>query len=134
MTARTAMTEAAAAGVTVTLRGNALILEATNPPPEPVVSALREHKAEILRLLGGVAAPAPLCTEQLQNSLAREWVQAVEALAIASRPDGFTPREWQQLVADAERFLKHWAAAAERAGWGRAGRLRCPPPSAHGSL
>ena len=49
--ARVALNAAKAAGVSVKLNGGKLSLKASGPPPEAVVAALKNHKAEIVALL-----------------------------------------------------------------------------------
>jgi len=51
--ARVALNAAKAAGVSVKLNGGKLSLKASGPPPEAVVAALKNHKAEIIALLEG---------------------------------------------------------------------------------
>ena len=51
MTALEALQAARAVGVDVVLQGNGLALEASSPPPEAVLEALSQNKAEIVALL-----------------------------------------------------------------------------------
>ena len=53
MSATAVLKEARAAGIRVAVDGRDLVLEAAAPPPEAILVALREHKAEIVRLLAG---------------------------------------------------------------------------------
>jgi hypothetical protein len=45
------------------------------------------------------------------------WIEGVGLLRAASGPDGYPRHAWQQLVADAERFLARWATQAASLGW-----------------
>ena len=51
MTAAEALRTARAAGVEIALDGDDLVLEASSPPPEPVLEALSRNKAGIVALL-----------------------------------------------------------------------------------
>ena len=51
MTALEALQAARAVGVDVVLQGNGLALEASSPPPDAVLEALSQNKAEIVALL-----------------------------------------------------------------------------------
>ena len=51
MKAAAALRTARAASVEITLDGDDLILEASSPPPEPVLDALSRNKARIVALL-----------------------------------------------------------------------------------
>jgi hypothetical protein len=53
VSATAVLKEARAAGIRVAVDGRDLVLEAATPPPEPILAALRQHKAEIVRLLSG---------------------------------------------------------------------------------
>ena len=53
MSAAAALKAARAAGIRVAVDGRDLVLEAAVPPPEAILIALRQHKAEIVRLLAG---------------------------------------------------------------------------------
>ena len=56
MSAVAALEAARAAGVRVSLDGRDLSLRAAREPPSAVLASLREHKAEIVGLLGLMAA------------------------------------------------------------------------------
>ena len=51
MSATKALQAAREAGVTISARGDELMLEAKAPPPPSIIDALRQHKAEIVALL-----------------------------------------------------------------------------------
>lgn len=51
MSAAEALGVAQAAGVTVVVEGDNLVLEAAAPPPDPVISLLTRHKSDIVRML-----------------------------------------------------------------------------------
>jgi hypothetical protein len=58
MSAAAILRAAGAAGVRIMLNGDRLKLDASAPPPPELLAALREHKAELLRLLQSPAAPS----------------------------------------------------------------------------
>ena len=45
------------------------------------------------------------------------WEKGVARLASTLPPRDYPARAWQQLIADAERFLDHWGAQAAAFGW-----------------
>jgi hypothetical protein len=111
------------AGGRILVRGWHLRLSAPAPLPDTLIAQVRQHKAEILDVLG-TAAPA---TSQKQRPGAspaytvpasvERWRQGVERLGAMSLPPGYPEHAWTQLLADAERFLDSWGIQAARLGW-----------------
>ena len=46
-----------------------------------------------------------------------EWIEGVSLLAAIARPASIRAPRWQQIIADADRFLGDWAAKASALGW-----------------
>ena len=90
MTAAEALRTARAAGVEIALDGDDLVLEASSPPPEPVLDALSRNKAGIVALLrpGG------------DGWSADDWQVYFDERAGIAEFDGFLPR----LEAEAQAF------------------------------
>jgi hypothetical protein len=109
MTAADALAAATIAGVTVTLDADgSLMLKANARPPDSVVSALQQHKADIITLLSRrPAASSPHCTP----------VTSAFAALESRRPDHIDAGAWRQAVEDGRRFLMQRGAEAERLGW-----------------
>jgi hypothetical protein len=99
MNALMALDAAQAAGVTVKVDGNGLLLEAPVAPPAQVIEALGRHKTEILKLLGAT-----------ENGWEHEDWRAYfdERAAIAEYDGGFT-RSDADLCAF-EDCIDHWLA------------------------
>ncbi len=90
MTAAEALRTARAAGVEIALDGDDLVLEASSPPPEPVLEALSRNKAGIVALLrpGG------------DGWSAEDWQVYFDERAGIAEFDGVLPR----LAAEAQAF------------------------------
>ena len=82
MTAAEALRKAWAAGVEIALDGDDLVLEASSPPPEPVLEALSRNKAGIVALLrpGG------------DDESAEDWQVYFDERAGIAEFDGALPR------------------------------------------
>ena len=110
------------AGGRILVRGGHLRLSAPAPLPDTLIAQVRQHKAEILDVLG-TAAPA---TSQRQRPCASprhcgNHHRALAARRCAAQLDvtasSYPERAWTQLLADAERFLDRWGFQAARLGW-----------------
>lgn len=107
MSAIDALAAASAAGVAVTLDGDALILEAPKLPPD-VVALLKSVKPDLLRVLA-----------------AREAAQA--ALA-ARQPADCSESHWKPARRGLERFVSEgWGEQAALLGWTADELYRLPP-------
>ena len=107
MSALDALAVASAAGVTITLDHDGLILEASKLPPD-VVTMLKSVKPDLLRVLA-----------------AREAAQV--ALA-AKRPADCPESDWKPARRGLERFIAEgWGDQAALLGW-TAEELYCLPP------
>ena len=115
MTLKTAL----AAGMTIAVDGEDLVLAAEAPPSADMLHALTCHKPEIVRLLRHKGAGPSGIRRQSPATCGgpAEWVSGFAALAAAEPPDGFTQQQWRQLLEDAESFLDGWASEAIRQGW-----------------
>jgi hypothetical protein len=108
------------AGGRILVRGEHLRLSAPEPLPDTLIAEVRQHKAQILDLLG---TTAPSLSEQQRPSASpvetsiELWRRGVERLSSMSPPSGYPERAWTQLLADAGRFLDRWGAQAARLGW-----------------
>jgi hypothetical protein len=107
MSALDALATASAAGVTITLDGNELILEAPKLPPD-VVGLLRGVKADLLRVLA-----------------AREAAHT----ALAAKPPSDCPEsQWKPARRGLERFIAdRWGDQAALLGWTAEELYRVPP-------
>jgi hypothetical protein len=119
MNAAGALEAARAVGVCVTIDGDDLVHEAAPRPPDATLEDLRRLKPAIVSLLQGGRKE-----EIAQHRLARDhrgvpvdWTDGVASLPTAVPLEGFSPAQWCQLVADAERFLHDWGEEAARHVW-----------------
>ena len=123
MTAAPVIEAVRRAGGTILVRGDYLRLTAPAPLPDTLVAEVRQHKVEILDLLG-TTGPAVSETQRPSTSPAQivgtsveRWRRGVERLSSMSPPPSYPERAWAQLSADAERFLDRWGKQAARLGW-----------------
>ena len=120
MTAAPVIEAVRQAGGRILVRGEHLRLSAPVPLPDTLIAEVRQHKAEILDLLG---TAAPAVSERLRPSASpveisvERWHRGVERLSSMSAPPGYPEHAWTQLLADAERFLDRWGTQAARLGW-----------------
>ena len=120
--ARVALNAAKAAGVSVKLNGGKLSLKASGPPPEAVVAALKNHKAEIVALLKAeqAAFDERAAIIEFDGGAPRAWAEALARLDPVCPPGDISPARWLQFIDDCGRFLDDgWAARAAALGWGR---------------
>jgi len=119
--ARVALNAAKAAGVSVKLNGGKLSLKASGPPPEAVVAALKNHKAEIVALLEAeqAAFDERAAIIEFDGGAPRAWAEALARLDPVCPPGDISPARWLQFIDDCGRFLDDgWAARAAALGWG----------------
>jgi hypothetical protein len=108
------------AGGRILVRGDHLRLSAPVPLPDGLIAEVRQHKAEILDLLG---TAAPVFSERQRPSASpveisiERWRRGVERLSSMSPPLRYPERARTQLLVDAGRFLDRWGTQAERLHW-----------------
>lgn len=124
MSAVLALRAAEVAGVVVALGVDELVLEASSAPPALITEAVFRHRGEIAALLryggAGIGQPGRLDGERLGAEAKRapaEWAEALARLSLMPRPDGFTAKQWDQILRDAEGFVEEWAEKAAQFGW-----------------
>ena len=105
------------AGGAITLRDDRLRLSAPAPLPEHLVQELRRRKTELLDHLRHAPGSALRESALIASKNIESWADGVARLAAMARPDTYPAHAWQQLIADAERFLDRWAAQAVALGW-----------------
>ncbi len=95
--------------------GDGLVVSAPKPLPEPIMTELRAHKAEVIDFLTRPVARVVLlhCPPDVPG----EWVQGVADLLAMARPASCSNVKWQVLREDAYRFLRDHAARAHELGW-----------------
>ena len=95
--------------------GDGLVVEAPAPLPEPIMTELRAHKAEVIDFLNRPVARVVLlhCPPGVPGA----WVQGVADLLAMARPASCPDAKWQALREDAYRFLRDYAARAHELGW-----------------
>jgi TubC N-terminal docking domain len=113
------------AGGAIALQGDRLRLSAPEPLPQELLEDLRLHKEELIDYLhhsgqlrlGEHAAAPPGAAATSPNETVAAWADGVARLRRMPPPRNYPEHAWQQLIADAERFLHHWVAQAHRLGW-----------------
>jgi hypothetical protein len=125
LSAALALRAAEVAGVAVALGANELLLEAPSAPPPLVLDAVFQHRSEIADLLRhrhehaherlrGDHVAGRTSTRKRPPA---NWAEALARLSLMPRPEGFTPRQWDHVLLDAERFVADWAEKAAAFGW-----------------
>jgi hypothetical protein len=127
MTAAIALSAAEFAGVVVELHGQQLLLQASKRPPAVVVRAVVQHRIGIAHLLRrrtdqGIAVLDLRATiaargRKIPPSPSPDWAEALAALSICRRLEGFSQQRWTRLLIDAERFVEQWGDRASELGW-----------------
>jgi hypothetical protein len=120
VTAAVALKAAEVAEVIVKLRSSKLVLQAQSRPSELVVKAVVQHRGGISDLLrqrgvGGNSFNSKGIPTSARPS--SDWAEALAALSLAKRPDGFSENQWQRILCDAEQFVGTWAEKATSLGW-----------------
>ena len=95
--------------------GDGLVVEAPNPLPEPIMTALRAHKAEVIDFLNRPVARVVLLG--VPPGVPEAWVQGVADLLAMTCPASCPDAKWQVLREDAYHFLRDHAARAHELGW-----------------
>ena len=95
--------------------GDGLVVEAPEPLPEPIMTELRAHKAEVIDFLTRPVARAVLL--RVPEGVPETWEQGVADMLAMAPPTSYPAEEWAVLREDAYRFLSVWAAQARALGW-----------------
>ncbi len=95
--------------------GDGLVVEAPEPLPEPIMTELRAHKAEVIDFLTRPVARVVLlhCPPGVPGA----WVQGVADLLAMARPASCPAARWEGLREDSYTFLRDHAARAHELGW-----------------
>jgi hypothetical protein len=131
---------ARAAGLSLAVAGDRLIVEADRDPPPALLTALRAHKSALLALLRSagaasdppaapVAAPADRAWSDAEDERAaiiehdggvpRDWAEGFARLDPDLPPPYVPPPRWRLFIDDCGRFLDGgFAAHAAALGWG----------------
>jgi hypothetical protein len=113
------------AGGAIALQGDRLRLSAAKPLPQALLEEVRLHKTDLIDHLqrapqSGLEQPAaapPGVAATSPNETVAAWADGVARLRRMPPPRNYPEHAWQQLTADAERFLDGWAAQAAALGW-----------------
>ncbi len=95
--------------------GDALVVEAPEPLPEPIMTELRAHKAEVIDFLTRPVARVVLL--HCPPGVPETWTQGVADLLAMARSASCPAERWETLREDSYRFLRDWAAQAHQLGW-----------------
>lgn len=112
-------------GVEVEIHGNQLRLHAASEPPSDVLTALREHKAEIVATLSEPLDEERAGIIQHDGAAPLAWADGLARLDPNSPPGDVPPQRWVTFCNDAGRFLDEWAYRAAALGWGPADLFGC---------
>jgi len=116
MRAAEALMAAQTAGLAIRVEGENLVLEASAPPPQALVGALAELKAEILQLLR--RERRPFLDPATDPEARAGWVSAqIGALSASRVPHHWPAARWPQFIVDADSFCRSWAEKAFVLGW-----------------
>ena len=95
--------------------GDGLVIEAPEPLPEPIMTELRAHKAEVIDFLNRPVARVVLL--HCPPGVPEAWTQGVADLLARSCPASCPAERWEALREDSYTFLQFWAARALGLGW-----------------
>ena len=101
----------AAGGRLIPRGGDRLGVEAPKPLSDELIAALREHKDEVLELLGA-ANP-----DTRPDGIPVEWARGLIRLRSMARPADIEPERWRMVLTDAAAFLERFGAQAAALGW-----------------
>ena len=94
---------------------DSLLVEAPEPLPEPIMTELRAHKAEVIDFLNRPVARVVLL--HCPPGVPEAWVQGICDLLTMAPPASCPDARWQTLREDAYTFLRDHAARAHELGW-----------------
>ena len=103
------------AGGRLELHDHGLVVEAPEPLPEPIMTELRAHKAEVINFLTRPIARVVLL--HCPPGVPAAWTQGVADLLAMACPASCTAARWEGLREDAYHFLRDHAARAHDLGW-----------------
>ncbi|MCH8189280.1 MAG: hypothetical protein IIB66_11410, partial [Proteobacteria bacterium] len=95
--------------------GDGLVVSAPEPLPEPIMSELRAHKAEVIDFLNRPVARVVLL--HCPPGVPEAWTQGVADLLAMPCPASCPAARWEALREDAYTFLRDHAARAHELGW-----------------
>ncbi len=95
--------------------GDGLVVEASEPLPEPIMTELRAHKVEVIDFLTRPVARVVLL--HCPPGMPGEWVRGVADLLVMARPASCPAERWKTMREDAYHFLRDHAARAHALGW-----------------
>ena len=113
---------ARAAGLSLELVGEQIMVETDRDPPPELLAELRQHKAELIAFLTPQGFDADDLAEraaiiEFGANVPKRWAEGFAALSTMPIPVGFSPGRWGRIVNGAGVFLDRWAAEAIRCGW-----------------
>ena len=91
------------------------MVEAPEPLPEPIMTELRAHKAEVIDFLTRPVARVVLL--HCPPGVPEAWVQGVADLLAMPCPASCPAERWNVLREDSYRVLRDHAARAHEMGW-----------------
>ena len=95
--------------------GDGLVVEAPEPLPEPIMTELRAHKAEVIDFLTRPVARVVLL--HCPPGVPAAWTQGVADLLAMACPASCPAARWEGLREDSYTFLRDHAARAHGLGW-----------------
>ncbi len=95
--------------------GDSLLVEAPEPLPEPIMTELRAHKAEVIDFLTRPVARVVLL--HCPPGVPETWTQGMADLLAMACPASCPAEQWKVLREDAYTFLRDHAARAHEVGW-----------------
>ena len=95
--------------------GDGLVVQAPEPLPEPIMTELRAHKAEVIDFLNRPVARVVLLA--VPPGVPEVWVQGVADLLTMVSPASCPAERWKVLREDSYQFLRDWAGQAHELGW-----------------
>ncbi len=95
--------------------GDSLVVEAAEPLPEPIMTELRAHKAEVINFLTRPVAKVVLL--HCPPGVPETWTQGMADLLAMACPASCPAERWKVLREDAYTFLRDHAARAHEVGW-----------------
>ncbi len=95
--------------------GDSLLVEAPEPLPEPIMTELRAHKAEVIDFLTRPVARVVLL--HCPPGVPETWTQGMADLLAMACPASCPGEQWKVLREDAYTFLRDHAARAHEVGW-----------------
>ena len=155
MSAILALRAAEVAGVVLAPDVQALFLEAPSAPSPLILRAVFQHRSEIADLLRHRDADGGDQRPHHRNSGAQDqrhhhyvdareiprprrpscdWAEALAALSLSPRLEGFSPNRWECMLSDAERFVEVWAERASALRLEPSGCLWTAHPSTGSTL